>query len=122
MLYEMNSEVLDHATEIFRESRDEDEEPNFPIPEVVEVFKEPSTKQTLMDLMVSWCRNGRDFIDQNAGCDMWHEDLGNNGSSGNGMMGFLEETDLPRPRDLWCSGSRCGYLQPHKAMEDRMGS
>ena len=70
MLYEMNSEVLDHATEIFRESRDEDEEPNFPIPEVVEVFKEPSTKQTLMDLMVSWCRNGRDFIHKNAGCDM----------------------------------------------------
>lgn len=52
MLYEMNSEVLDHAAEIFRDSRDEDEEPNFPIPEVVDVFKEPSTKQTLMDLMV----------------------------------------------------------------------
>ena len=54
MLYEMNSEVLDHAAEIFRDSRDEDEEPNFPIPEVVDVFKEPSTKQTLMDLMVTW--------------------------------------------------------------------
>ncbi|CAK9024841.1 unnamed protein product [Durusdinium trenchii] len=52
MLYEMNSEVLDHATEVFRESLEDEEEPNFPIPEVVEVFKEPSTKETLINLLV----------------------------------------------------------------------
>lgn len=52
MLYEMNSEVLDHCSEAFRESLEEDEEPSFPIPEVAEVFKEESTKQTLMKLLV----------------------------------------------------------------------
>ncbi|CAJ1363250.1 unnamed protein product [Effrenium voratum] len=52
MFYEMNSEVLTAAAEMYRESLEEDEEPVFPMPEVSEVFKEASNKQTLINLMV----------------------------------------------------------------------
>lgn len=53
MFYEMNSEVLQMAGDVYREQVEEDEEePVFPLPEVADVFKDTNNKQILVNLLV----------------------------------------------------------------------
>ncbi|CAE7894074.1 Pde4d, partial [Symbiodinium necroappetens] len=52
MFYEMNSEVLQMAGDVYREQVEEDEEePVFPLPEVTDVFKDTNNKQILVNLL-----------------------------------------------------------------------
>eukprot|EP00440_Ansanella_granifera_P036414 gb/GFBE01039513.1/.p1 GENE.gb/GFBE01039513.1/~~gb/GFBE01039513.1/.p1 ORF type:complete len:1034 (+),score=227.02 gb/GFBE01039513.1/:1-3102(+) len=54
MFYEVNSEVLDASREIFHsdEPQEDDDEDNFPTLEALEVYKDPSNKVLLMNLLL----------------------------------------------------------------------